>query len=403
MDKSYIKSAIQDILTHEFKIVEKRKIHDYHDRLNFACPYCQDSSTDNRAKRGNIWWNKLLFVCFNCDKHSSFDRMCRDFNHQLDPDKKLEIIEHIASNVTFSDYEDTLVETQMDKLLSLEELTKLFNTYETPITDFRPIQKDSPTYYYLVTKRGIPANLINNIYEGNYWRNADSKEGIICLLNRRGDKVLGMQIRNMKDGKARFFKIYNYESLYKWLHGEEKLTEFDINELVIYNKLSYYFGILNVDVMEKVTIFEGYLDSLFYPNAIGVVGVNTDMRFLESNLDLQYFYDNDITGLKNSAMKLKEGFSVFLWLKLFEDMVKKKNPEDPYAYKDRIMAIKDLNKLAQLTGGDPYKKLQLQTYFSKDQFDTIWIPKPKKEYKKYEGQKSNFKGNTGAGAGKKLG
>lgn len=394
MDKVYIKSAIQDILTHEFKIVEKRKIYDYHDRLNFACPYCQDSSTDNRAKRGNIWWNKLLFVCFNCDKHSSFDRMCRDFNHQLDPDKKLEIIEHIANNVTFSDYEDTLVETQMDKLLSLEELTALFNTYETPITDFKPVAKDSYTYQYLVNKRGIPENLISNIYEGNYWRNAESKESIICLLNRRGNKVLGMQIRNLKDGKARFFKIYNYESLYKWLYGEEKAAEFDINELVIYNKLSYYFGILNVDVMERVTVFEGYLDSLFYPNALGVVGVNTDMNFLESNLDLQYFYDNDITGHKNSAMKLKDGFPVFLWLKLFDDMIKKKQPDDPFAYRDRILAIKDLNKLAQLTGGDPYKKLQLQNYFSKDQFDAIHIPKPKREYKKYDGKKSNFTGTT---------
>ena len=54
-------------------------------------------------------------------------------------------------------------------------------------------------------------------------------------------------------------------------------------------------NILNVDFSEKITVFEGYLDSLFFPNSLGVVGVNTDMRFLENNdLDLQYFYDNDI-------------------------------------------------------------------------------------------------------------
>jgi hypothetical protein len=393
MDKSYIKNSLQDILNTQFKLVEKRRIYDYHDRMNFACPYCGDSSTDRNAKRGNIWWNKLIFVCFNCDHRTSFDKMCRDFNQQLDPGVKLEIIEHIASNVTYSDFEDNAVETQMSKLLSLEELTKLFNTYETPITDFKPVEKGSPTYHYLVTKRGIPEDVISNIYEGNYWRNAESKEGIICLLNRRGGKVLGMQIRNMKDGRARFFKIYNYESLYKWLYGEEKLADFDLNELVLYNKLSYYFGILNIDVMEKVTVFEGYLDSLFYPNSIGVVGVNTDMRFIEANLDMQYFFDNDGTGHKNSAMKLKEGFSVFLWKKLFDNLIEKKKPSDPFTYLQRISAIKDLNKLAQLTGGDPYKKLDLPKFFSRDQYDAVWIPKQKKEYNPDAKRKYNSKFN----------
>ncbi len=398
MDKSYIKNVVQEILNGQFKSNGRRKIYDYNDRLNFCCPYCGDGKNENN-KRGNIWWNKLIFVCFNCDHHISFDKMCKEFNQQLDPGVKLEIMEHIASNVTYSDFEDTVVETQMDKLLSLDELTTLFNTYETPITDFRPIEKGSAAYYYLVTKRGITEDMHSNIYEANYWRNEESKEGIICLLNRRGNKVLGMQIRNMKDGKARFFKIYNYQNLYKWLYGEEKLSEYDINELVIYNKLSYYFGILNADVMERVTVFEGYLDSLFYPNSIGVVGVNTDMRFLEANLDLQYFFDNDITGHKNSTSKLKDGYIVFLWKKLFDSIIKKKQPEDPFAYMERISAIKDLNKLAQLTNGNPYEKLELFKFFSKDEFDAIWIPKAKKEYnpdakRKYTGKSNKQIKNT---------
>lgn len=399
MDKTYIKNSVQEILNNQFKIAEKKRIYDYHDRLNFACPYCGDSHTNRNSKRGNVWWNKLIFVCFNCDHRTSFDKMCKDFNQQLDPGVKLEIIEHIASNVTYSDFEDNVVETQMSKLLSLEELTKLFNTYETPITDFKPIVKGSYTYHYLVEKRGIPEESIGNIYEANYWRNADSKEAIICLLNRRGDKVLGMQIRNLKDGRARFFKIYNYENLYKWLYGEEKLAEFDLTELVIYNKLSYYFGILNIDVMNRVTVFEGYLDSLFFPNSIGVVGVNTDMRFLEANLDLQYFFDNDAAGHKNSMSKLKEGFIVFLWKKLFTHLVELKKPTDPFSYMDRISVVKDLNKLAQLTKGDPYKKLNLEQFFSKDIYDAAWIPKIKKEFNpdakgKYNGKFDKHSKNT---------
>ena len=101
------------------------------------------------------------------------------------------------------------------------------------------------------------------------------------MLNRRDNKVLGIQIRNLKEGKKRMFKIYNYENLFEWINlGKDEPIEMSINQLVIYNKLSYYFNILNVDFMEKITVFEGYLDSLFFPNSIGLVGVNTDYRFL---------------------------------------------------------------------------------------------------------------------------
>jgi hypothetical protein len=145
--------------------------------------------------------------------------------------------------------------------------------------------------------------------------------------------------------------------------------------MVIYNKLSYYFNILNVDFMEKITVFEGYIDSLFFPNSIGLVGVNTDYRFLESNnLDLQYFFDNDEAGYKKSEEKLKGGYPVFLWKKLFDDIVEKKKTDDPYRLLHRISKVKDMNKLSELMS-DPYKKLNLESFFSSDVLDIKWIPK----------------------------
>ena len=141
---------------------------------------------------------------------------------------------------------------------------------------------------------------------------------------------------------------------------------------------------MNVDFGERITVFEGYLDSLFFPNSIGLVGVNTDFRFLENNnLDLQYFFDNDEAGYKKSEEKLKNGYSVFLWRKLFEDIVNKKNADDPFKLLHRISKVKDINKLCQLVP-DAYKKLQLQSFFSKDVLDVKWIPKFKKSKKKEE-------------------
>ena len=378
MDKVYIKGVVQNILDREFNVVAKRRIAEYHDRLNFACPYCQDSAKNANAKRGNLYFNKLIFVCFNCGIKSNLDRMARKFHQQLDPDKKLEIIEHLNAQITYSDVEGDLIETEFDKLIELSDLERIFNSGELHITDFKPIIKDSSVYSYLV-QRGIAPELHKHIYQAKYWKGSEIWEPVMCLLNRRGNKVLTLQVRNLKEGKRRLFKIYNFETLYKWVRNIEEIDDIDVMELVSYNKIGAYFNILNVNFDQKVTVFEGYLDSLFYPNSIGVVGVNTDFDFLEkNNLDLQYFFDNDEAGFKTSEEKVKAGYPVFLWKKLFEDIVQKKNDNDPYGLMYRISKVKDLNKLAELVPS-PYKKLNLDKFFSKDIYDLKWIPKKEKK------------------------
>jgi hypothetical protein len=187
----------------------------------------------------------------------------------------------------------------------------------------------------------------------------------------RDDKVLGLQTRNLKEGKNRDFKIYNYQSIYELMYK----TEADAFDISVYNKLSYYFNILNINFDEKITIFEGYLDSLFYPNSIGCVGVNTSLDFFENNgLDIQYFYDNDMAGFTKTDEKIKSGFNCFLWNKLIEDVIKRKKTDDPYSMEYRLKKIKDLNKLASLVP-NPYKTLELENYFSRDVFDLNYVPK----------------------------
>ena len=378
MDKVYIKNIVQKILNKEFANVQKRRINDYTDRLNVACPFCGDSHRNNHAKRGNLYFNRLVFICFNCDKKTTFDRMCKQFNEQIDPDKKLEMIEHLDSIMTYNDYQNEFVDAKFDNLIDMEELETAINLNMTPLSDFKPIQIGGGIYKYLIG-RGIEPDKHKDIYQAKYWKNEDESEWIIVMLNRRGSKILGMQVRNLKEGKRRMFKIYNYENILEWVNlAKDEPKQVDINELVIYNKLSYYFNILNVDFDNMITVFEGYLDSLFYPNSIGLVGVNTDFRFLEnSGFDLQYFFDNDEAGFKKSEEKLKEGYTVFLWNKLFESIVEQKNSKDPFSLLHRISKVKDINKLCQLTP-DAFKKLRLPLFFSKDVLDVKWIPKFKR-------------------------
>ena len=382
MDKSYIVDITQQILNKEHKYSIQRKIYDYNNRINFACPYCGDSSTDKHKKRGNIYFDKLMFVCFNCGKKVTFDKMCKDFTIQLDPGKKLEMIEFLSQSITFTDYENDFMDTEFDKLINMEDLDRVFNDGSTCITDFRRIEEDGIIFNYLKS-RAISGKLTENIYQGKFWSNADRYEPVIILLNRRGSKVLGVQIRNLKDGRKRLFKIYNFETLYKWVTGKEEIDDIDINQLVIYNKLSYYFNILNIDFEKPITIFEGYLDSIFMPNSIGVVGTNTDVHFLEqNNLPIRYCYDNDDAGYKKSNQKIENNYPVFLWMKLFDSIVKNKKTDDPYKLMYRISKVKDLNKLAELVF-NPYKKLNLEEYFSKDIYDSIWLKIPQKTKKTY--------------------
>jgi len=377
MDKNYIRDLIQKILNKEFVDPARKKIVEYSNRINFCAPCCGDSHKNKYAKRGNLYFDKLLYVCFNCNKKTTLDKFCKDFNEQIDPDKKLEMIEHLNNVMTYSDYEGDFVDAKLDDLIEMSELERVFSKDLTPISDFKPIQVNGGVYKYLIG-RGITPNLHKNIYQAKWWKNEDESEWIIVMLNRRDDKVLGLQIRNLKEGKRRMFKIFNYENLLEWISiGKENPLELDISKLVIYNKLSYYFNILNINFIEKITVFEGYIDSLFFPNSIGMVGVNTDSKFLENNeLDLQYFFDNDEAGWKKSEQKIKENWPVFLWNKLFEDIVEKKNDSDPYKLLHRISKVKDMNKLSTLVD-NAFSKLNLTDFFSTDILDIKWIPKSK--------------------------
>ena len=375
MDKLYIKNLIQEALNREFTSTERRRILEDNAGFVFCCPICGDSK-DDRKKRGHLYLDTLKYICYNEGCSSNLDQLCKKYKVQIDPSKKMEIIDHLNSQITYDSYEDNLLDARFNDLLDINDLVKSFDLNDIGISDFQPIIPGGLVDSYL-TRRGIEPNLRKNIWQAKSWTSEERYENVICLLNKGGDKILSMQMRNLKEGKNRKFKIYDYETLYGWIYGDEALDQIDMEKIALYNKLGHYFNIMNVDFTQTVTIFEGYLDSLFYPNSIGVIGTNTDMRFLESNnLPLQYLYDNDYAGYKKTEEKIKNGFNVFLWKKLFEDITLKKRHTDPYKLMHRISSVKDLNALAVLVK-NPYKTLTLNDYFSKDVFDIKYVPKIK--------------------------
>jgi len=87
MDISYIKTLTETILAKTFKDPNRRNIVTYDNRINFCCPVCGDSARTASKKRGNIFFDKLFFKCFNCGHQSSLNKLCKQFSIVIDPKK----------------------------------------------------------------------------------------------------------------------------------------------------------------------------------------------------------------------------------------------------------------------------------------------------------------------------
>jgi len=371
-----IKESLQMILNKSHKLPEKKymRVKAYGARpvIEMACPICGDSNTNTQKKRGNLYLNNLFYVCFNCGDRMGYVQLLDKFGVGIDLDEKIKIYDHIdkfGQSKTYNNKDYDL--SRLDKIMDLEEVVNCYNERKDEIYDFKPIVKNSAVYQYLKYKRKLTN--IDNIYEGVYKITDKWHEPVMIIMNKYDDKLLGFQLRNLKDEKKkRLYKIYDFQSVYNYVN-EEPISE---EESLPYNKLSHLYNILNVDFYDKITIFEGYIDSTFFPNSIGTTGVDTDYGFLldTGELDIRYFYDNDNVGTKKSMEKMNEGHSVFLWNKLFKDISKGDYMKE-YKLKN---GIKDLNDLAKITKGDVSEKYNLNNYFSIDEFDKIYLPLFKK-------------------------
>jgi hypothetical protein len=371
LDKDYIKSLVQKILNKEHAEPQKKIIKEFSDRFNFACPICGDSHKNVNAKRGNLYFNTMHYVCFNEKCGRSFLKLLKTFNVELDLQKKMDIYNYIDNNVHWDKKDDSFVAQRLDKLIDIDNLTEILNNNpSSQFSNFGPIKTNSAAYQYLKFDRLIEN--FENIYEAEYSVTSKWKEKVIVILNKSGKKVLGLQIRNLKTGDKRWFKTFNFEKLHNMVHPEDPLDEL---EALSYNKISNFYNILNVDWDKPVTIFEGYLDSIFFPNSIGAIGLNSinEMKFLMSDdLDIKFFFDQDEVGIKKSILMLNKGHKVFLWQKLNTELLK--NKVDKFQAEKYLLTIKDLNKLVQeMKNTNPYDKLKLFNYFSNDIFDKLYL------------------------------
>jgi len=379
LDIDFIASSIQTILQKTHSNKQKWTIKKKHDRLSFACPICGDSHKDVSQKRGHLFLNNLYYKCYNEDCRSTFTKLCKDYSVQLDPTKKLAVINWVDNNSQQSwskKDDDTILMNTYDKLLTIDQIQNWFNSGQAPLKGFMPVNVGSQTYKYL-KNRGIRDDQMNLFYEGIKY-NGKWHEPYVVFINRINNKILGIQERNLESGLKRRFKIWTFTELYESVTGED----LDQIEAIAYNKVSCVYNVFNVDYEKEVTIFEGYLDSIWFPNSIAVVGINTDINFLlKSDVNVKFFFDNDGAGKRKAKQMLKQGYNVFLWDKLKKWWHEKEGGDRWMNYRwfeDNIKDMNDVHKELHIS----YK--ELQQFFSSSSFDVMWITGEDKEKKIYK-------------------
>lgn len=375
IDLKFIRGVLQDLLNlHHTNPIKKKSLkglpfESSPERLNMACPICGDSDKNPHKRRGNLYVKNMRYKCFNCDFSSTFLGLLKNFGHEISVDEKLQIVEYINNSIDQTKWNDEqFVTNNLDKLIPMSDLEKYFNTNEDSIiTDFRPVTKGSIVYKYLVQRK-----IFNHtdIYEAVYWHNKNWSDPVLININSANDLVLGIQARNLKNSKdKRFYKIFKFSDIYSLVYPDNELDDI---EKTGYNKLSYLYNILKVDWYSPITVFEGFLDTKFFPNSIGCIGTNTDLTFLlNQEANIRFIYDNDQAGLKKTKFYLDKSYSVFLWDKFFKDWSSKsKNPQS--AYRKLCKYITDLNDVGKVVN-NPKKKLDMEKFFSKDRMDLMFI------------------------------
>jgi hypothetical protein len=343
-----ILDKVQQILDVSHSNLEKRRFKESQGRLNFACPYCGDSFSDERKKRGNLYWESLSFHCFNCNKHRNVDSFLMDFEKGFEGQKRIDLVNYIRENAVYQVPQSVRFEL-FRKLESLAiEKTEFFKQMQV-----YPVNENSKRVYPYLRSR----MLINRLERFGY--DPRKKTLYVFNLSSDGKKIVGYQTRYLGESGSKYLS-YNFQKMMDKLGKSYDATS---EELESFNRISLLFGILQADLSRDFTVFEGPIDAMFMRNSVALTGVHkTTFNFDELD-SVRYFLDNDLEGKKKMMEKIKAGKRVFMWRKYIED------------HRLQRHTIKDLNDLVKVAFNNNKPELlnKLNLYFSDNNKDIIYV------------------------------
>jgi len=364
--KSKIRSLVKEAIVKAHNEPSKHMLKEMPGRITMACPFCGDSSSDHKKKRGNLYWDTLQYHCFNCGTHSNAYQLLKEHHVKFkNTDDSIQVIDYIQEHKMETNHievlEHDVFKLAYDLSPTRTELKEWFDFYE--------IQPGDPAFFYL-RNRLLSSKLDRFMYS--------PKDKRIVVLNLAPkDKVIGFQTRSLIKKVNSRYLTYDLEKIYEEAGKELVISE---EELVSVKKVSTLFNVMMVDFEREVTMFEGPIDSMFIPNSIGLATAGRSTEEFDEIPTIRYMFDNDVTGKKKMMEKLKRGRKIFIWEKfLKETSIEKdwdnflknidKNNRDKYP--KQIGDLNDLVIAAWLTKNKCLSKLM--DYFTNSKLDAYHL------------------------------
>jgi hypothetical protein len=364
--KSKVRSLVKQVVVKQHPEASKQMIKEMPGRLNLACPYCGDSSTDHSKKRGNLYWDTLQYHCFNCGEHGDVYSFLKDHHIQFaDREDSIAIIDYIQEHkIETNDVE--VLEHDVFKLIY--ELSPTRQELKDSLGWVEIEPGDSP-YFYLRNR------LLTHKLE--YFMYSPKDKRLVVLNLAPNNRIIGLQTRALTKHRKSRYLTYDIERIYQEMGKELKVTE---EELISLKKISTLFGVLTVDLQREVTMFEGPIDAMFIQNSIGLATAGRSTDEFDEIPTIRYMFDNDETGKKKMMEKLRRGKKIFMWQKFFEEtqmdikyekFLKSIDKDERDKYPKQLGDLNDLVRGAYILKDDSIKKID--QYFSNSKLDAYYL------------------------------
>lgn len=348
-DSQGLANLIHTALLKHFGNTSKSHVKLKSDRINFACPICNDSDKDPNRKRGNIWLKTNSYKCYNCGYFSSLKKFLFNlFNLGL-----------LEENIP----EDFMLESSYESLsnsLNLSTIGFISNELEDVIHKYGFDRELFKKYFSAIEILGTPMEgylKFRNVKDFSKFLYLPTTRQLIVLnIDNLTGKIISFQIRNFGKNVKDKYLTYKLEKIYTEL--KIKIPEDD--SFFRLDELSKFFNLLNIDMNLPITYFEGPIDCYFYKNSISLNSVHSSPPF--DSFNCRYFFDFDKEGRKKMTELIMKKKTVFLWRKFLKDIKIEYNNFQKIDFND-IVTFLVKEKL----------KVDFERYFSNDPLNLILI------------------------------
>ena len=278
---------------------------------NCRCPYCGDSQKHKRKARGYFYikQNDMFFRCHNCGIGTTMYKFLEFIAPNIAREYALERWKKGETGHSNYKKPELVLEFEKPKAPKKTILSELECVSNLP---------DNHICKVFVRERKIPENK---------WKNLYYTENFCKLIDKYGKDPCG---EIFKQDQRLVIPIFNSNNDLVAMQGRSLSKNNTIRYLTL--KLidsldTAWFGIENVDKNKKVYIVEGPIDSLFLPNCIAMIGLNTEKLVPDNIKNFVYVLDNESRNkevLEYYQSAIDNNNFVVIW----PDSVKKKDIND---------------------------------------------------------------------------